>query len=158
VHSGESEIDLVVVLRDVAELYEPVAAEKSIQIQQQMPDDFYFCGDRDLLFQMAANLVDNAVKYASEDSIVTLALMPLDDGSCNIVVADSGPGIPVADRKNVFQRFYRQESSRGQQPGHGLGLSLVQAIVQHHRGSVQLSSNNPGLRVRVTLPAKVTQG
>jgi signal transduction histidine kinase len=158
VHSGESDIDLVVVLRDVAELYEPVAAQKNIQIQLEVPDEFYFCGDRDLLFQMAANLVDNAVKYTVENSTVTLALQPLNDGSCNIVVADAGPGIPVADRKNVFRRFYRQESSRGQQPGHGLGLSLVQAIVQHHRGSVQLSSNNPGLRVRITLPAKVTQG
>ena len=158
VHSGESDIDLAVVLRDVAELYEPLAAQKSIQIQLEVPDEFYFCGDRDLLFQMAANLVDNAVKYSVDNSTVTLALQPSHDGSCNIVVADAGPGIPVADRKNVFRRFYRQESSRGQQPGHGLGLSLVQAIVQHHRGSVQLSSNNPGLRVRITLPAKVTQG
>ena len=112
VHSGESDIDLVVVLRDVAELYEPVAAQKSIQIQLEVPDEFYFCGDRDLLFQMAANLVDNAVKYSVENSTVTLALQPLHDGSCTIAVADAGPGIPVADRKNVFRRFYRQELSR----------------------------------------------
>jgi signal transduction histidine kinase len=69
-----------------------------------------------------------------------------------VVISDSGPGIAVGERKNVFRRFYRVESSRGEQPGHGLGLSLVQAIAQYHHGSVQLGSNNPGLQVRVSLP------
>ena len=159
VQTSEEELDLAILLRDVAELYEPVAAEKGVDLQLQLPEAFKFSGDRDLLFQMAANLVDNAIKYTPENSSVSLALMPLDDGACNIVFADGGPGIPAANRKNVFRRFYRQESSRTKQPGHGLGLSLVQAIVQHHRGTVQLVSNNPGLRVRVTLPAgKLTPG
>ena len=70
----------------------------------------------------------------------------------SIIIADSGPGISPAERKNVFRRFYRVEASRGEQPGHGLGLSLVQAIVQYHRGSIELGSNNPGLQVRVKLP------
>ena len=152
VQTSEAQIDLAILLRDVAELYEPVAAEKGIDLQLQVPAAFKFSGDRDLLFQMAANLVDNAIKYTSGQATVSLGLIPLDDGACNVVVADSGPGIPVANRKNVFRRFYREESSRTKQPGHGLGLSLVQAIAQHHRGSVQLASNNPGLRVRITLP------
>ena len=70
----------------------------------------------------------------------------------SVVISDSGPGIPASERKNVFRRFYRVESSRGEQPGHGLGLSLVQAIAQYHRGSVELGSNNPGLQVRIRLP------
>jgi signal transduction histidine kinase len=70
----------------------------------------------------------------------------------SIMIADSGPGIATAERKNVFRRFYRVESSRGEQPGHGLGLSLVQAIAQYHHGQIELGSNNPGLQVRVKFP------
>jgi signal transduction histidine kinase len=68
-----------------------------------------------------------------------------------IRVADSGPGIPETDRENVFQRFFRLESSRGKQPGSGLGLSLVKAVVTLHRGTIQLMDNNPGLQVEVAL-------
>ncbi len=69
-----------------------------------------------------------------------------------MLIADSGPGIPLVERKNVFRRFYRVESSRTEHPGHGLGLSLVQAIAQYHHGSVELGNNNPGLQVSVQLP------
>ncbi|HEY6130713.1 MAG TPA: ATP-binding protein, partial [Halioglobus sp.] len=71
----------------------------------------------------------------------------------SVVISDSGPGIPLVEQKNVFRRFYRVESSRGEYPGHGLGLSLVQAIAQYHYGTVVLGSNHPGLRVEVSLPA-----
>ena len=63
-------------------------------------------------------------------------------------------GIPVRERGNVFRRFYRVEASRGRESGHGLGLSLVQAIAHYHHGSVTLGSNNPGLRVTISLPAE----
>jgi signal transduction histidine kinase len=76
------------------------------------------------------------------------------DGSSRhiVVISDSGPGIAFLERGNVFRRFYRVESSRGEHPGHGLGLSLVQAIAQYHYGSVELGNNHPGLQVRIELP------
>ena len=110
---------------------------------------------------MFANLVDNAIKYTPSGGKVDVTLayhgkvrtQESDEGQAHcITVADTGPGIAVGDRKNVFRRFYRVESSRSEHPGHGLGLSLVQAIAHYHRGSVDLLNNNPGLRVMVKLP------
>jgi signal transduction histidine kinase len=104
---------------------------------------------------MFANVLDNAIKYTPQQGAIRVQLRPVvanDGHSHSVVIADSGPGIPVDERKNVFRRFYRVESSRSEQPGHGLGLSLVQAIAQYHYGSVELGSNNPGLQVRVKLP------
>ncbi|MFT6289202.1 MAG: signal transduction histidine kinase [Alcanivorax sp.] len=157
-HTGNAEVDLVVLLQDVVELYEPVASEKNIGLKLHLPPTFPYAGDRDLLFQMAANIIDNAIKHTFEGGTISVALHDGGSESCTIVFGDSGPGIAASDRKNVFRRFYRIESSRSEQPGHGLGLSLVQAIAQYHRGSVSLSSNNPGLRVKVNLPVELTPG
>ncbi|HUH37457.1 MAG TPA: ATP-binding protein, partial [Spongiibacteraceae bacterium] len=73
-------------------------------------------------------------------------------GIYEVVVADSGPGIPQSDREKVFQRFYRMEASRSQHAGNGLGLSLVQAVVSLHAGHIALADNRPGLKVIVQLP------
>ncbi len=155
-HTGDAEVDLVVLLNDVVELYEPVASEKQIHLQVDLPPTFPYPGDRDLLFQMAANLIDNSIKHTPDGGSISVALHTTGTEGCTLVFGDSGPGIPASDRKNVFRRFYRLESSRSEKPGHGLGLSLVQAIVQYHRGSVSLGSNNPGLRVKVDLPLAAT--
>lgn len=151
--SGSSAVDLHALLCDVVELYEPLAQERGIALEFTAQGQQLCRGEADLLFQMFANLLDNAVKYTPPEGVIEVCLGALRDGSHSVTVADSGPGIPASERKNVFRRFYRVESSRGQFPGHGLGLSLVQAIAQYHRGSVELASNNPGLRVRVKLPA-----
>ena len=108
-------------------------------------------GDRDLLFQMLANVLDNAVKYAPEGGHISVTLTSSDRSNPVLAVTDSGPGIPVADRENVFRRFFRLESSRGLQSGNGLGLSLVQAVVNLHHGDVSLLDNYPGLRLEITL-------
>jgi len=155
--SGGADIELRELLRDVVELYEPVAEEKEVEISLNIQRDFYCSGEVDLLFQLFANLLDNAVKYTPCGGRVELRLhtRPAQDDAPamhSIIIADTGPGISPAQRKNVFRRFYRVEASRGEQPGHGLGLSLVQAIAQYHHGSVELGSNNPGLLVRVKLP------
>jgi len=155
--SGGSKIELSTLLCDVVELYEPVAEEKGVKLLFETSQLQYCTGEVDLLFQMFANLVDNAVKYTPVNGVVEvrLQLRPPQGtaaGVNSIIIADSGPGIGLADRKNVFRRFFRVESSRGEQPGHGLGLSLVQAIVLYHRGSIELGNNNPGLQVRVKLP------
>jgi signal transduction histidine kinase len=104
---------------------------------------------------MFTNLLDNAVKYTPQDGRISVSLEQLpagEQGRHLVVIGDSGPGIPAGERENVFRRFYRVESSRGEQPGHGLGLSLAQAIAQYHHGSLELEDNNPGLQVRVYLP------
>ena len=156
------EVDLKELLQDLVELYEPVAAEKDLRLELLALDRQTCQGDIDLLFQMFANLLDNAIKYTPSGGSVEVRLSKLpavlselhgiDESHHSIVISDSGPGISVHDRKNVFRRFYRVEESRSQQPGHGLGLSLVQAIAHYHYGSIELSNNNPGLRVRIKLP------
>jgi signal transduction histidine kinase len=145
-------VDLSALLGDVVELYEPVANERNIALQLSLTSGLCSPGDTDLLFQMSANLLDNAIKYTPEGGRIEVGLSRQPEGN-EIVVADSGPGIAPLDRKDVFRRFFRVESSRGEQPGHGLGLSLVQAIVHYHAGRILLDDNEPGLRVEVILPA-----
>lgn len=155
--AGGAEVDLNALLNDVFELYEPLALERDIDFELDAPGQHTCTGEADLLFQVFANLLDNALKYTPDGGKVSVRLRPSPgaageaDGH-SIVVADSGPGIPARERKNVFRRFYRVESSRTEQPGNGLGLSLVQAIIHYHHGSIELGSNNPGLQVRIRLP------
>ena len=134
---------------DAVEMYAPVAAERGIRIHTQL-EDATVRGDRDQLFQMVVNLLDNALKYAPAHSEVALTLAQTPDGVA-LHLADQGPGIPESERARVFDRFQRLEAHRGS-PGVGLGLSLVQAIVRHHGGRIALQDNAPGLRVQVLLP------
>jgi signal transduction histidine kinase len=148
--SDFTRLDLGALVADVVDLYEPLASEKDISVHYWC-DEFSYDGDRDLLFQMLANLLDNAVKYTPQGGNISVTLNVNASGIPGLQVSDSGPGIPVADRENVFRRFFRLESSRGMQPGNGLGLSLVQAVVKLHRGSIQLRDNHPGLKVVISL-------
>jgi signal transduction histidine kinase len=154
--AGGSDVEIRALLRDVVELYEPLAVERNIELILDAPDAQVCKGEADLLFQMFANVLDNAIKYTPPQGSIRVQLRPGGAGGSgaghSIVISDTGPGIPTVERKNVFRRFYRVESSRNELPGHGLGLSLVQAIAQYHYGSVELGSNNPGLQVRVKLP------
>jgi len=150
--SGAAAVELQPLLDDIVELYEPLASERGIALSLSLEDVGPVAGDRDLLFQSFSNLVDNALKYTPAKGDATLTLAAGAPGEVEVSLADSGPGIPAAERANVLRRFYRLEQSRGTQPGHGLGLSLVQAIVHYHRGRLTLEDNNPGLRVLVTLP------
>ncbi len=142
-------LDLRPLAQDVAELYEPVAADKDQTLTLEAPEPAWVIGDRDLLFQALGNLVDNAVKYTPEGGRVTLAIARV-PGSVVAEVADNGPGIPADLHGEVFRRFYRADHSRTT-PGSGLGLSLVQAVVQLHGAAIELLDNRPGLRVRVRL-------
>lgn len=144
-------VDLQALARDVTELYEPLAQEKDIVLECRCDDGLHCDGDRDLIFQMLVNLLDNALKYSPAGGNILLDVYRADDGDVHLVVADNGPGIPEADREAVFQRFVRLEPSRGEQQGAGLGLSLVKAVVTLHRGTVRLLDNAPGLKVDVAL-------
>ncbi len=149
--SGFQTLDLSVILLDVIEFYEPLAMEKSITINTSLIEGVQWEGDRDLLFQAFANLVDNAIKYTPEGGMVSIGLT-LDSHKILIAIADSGVGISSKDRDKVFRRFFRVEASRGEQPGNGLGLSLVMAVIKLHDGDITLADNNPGLSVCVRLP------
>ena len=124
IHSRDSFDEIFRVLEDVYELYEPVASEAGQHIELSSQSATVWV-DRDLLFQAVANLVDNAIKYGGQGDSIRVAVS-VSDAAVEIVVADSGPGIPGADRDKAFRRFYRLEQSRGQQPGNGL-LVRVQA-------------------------------
>jgi signal transduction histidine kinase len=143
--------DLATILADVCEFYEPLAADRGLHVDTRLASPCASVCDRDLLFQAFANLLDNAIKYSPAGTTVTVELAQ-HEGGVEVVFADQGPGIPLAERDKVFQRFYRVEESRSGHPGNGLGLSLVQAVIALHGGSVALSDNSPGLRVRVFLP------
>ena len=153
---GFAALDLKVILLDVVDLYEPLAMDKSITMTSMLADGLQLNGDRDLLFQACANLVDNAIKYTPEHGHIHIQLSSIKTQTTKshalVSVADSGRGIPDKDKEKVFRRFFRVEASRSEQPGNGLGLSLVSAVVKLHDGEINLLNNQPGLKVELKLP------
>lgn len=147
--ADEPVLDLAEVVADAAELYTPSAIDHGLELDVAAASA-HVRGDRDQLFQMVVNLLDNALKYAPAGSRVRIVLGPR-DGQVVLSVDDEGPGVPEADRERIFDRFQRLEVHRGS-PGIGLGLSLVRAIVLRHGGHVRLADLRPGLGVRVELP------
>lgn len=133
-------------LHDVVELYEPLAEEKNIKIVCNFSSASMF-GDRDLLFQAFANILDNAIKYSPHNAEISFFL-GLDGADTVVTIADAGIGIAKDEREKVFDRFYRSEASR-HTAGNGLGLSLVLAVALLHGASVELSDNAPGLVFKV---------
>lgn len=148
-HQSFARVDLQAILCDVIELYEPLADEKHIQFEQIIDKVPALSADRDLLFQLCANLLDNAVKFSPEKSTVSISLSKAGN-YIRMVIADQGPGIAPDEYDKVFDRFYRADKSR-HTSGNGLGLSLVKAIVEQHAGDITLSDNQPGLRIVITL-------
>jgi signal transduction histidine kinase len=140
-----TELDLAALIQDIAELYEPVAAERDQRLQVEVEGPLVIQGDRDLLFQAFANLVDNAIKHTPPGSAITLAANAHAEG-VEASVSDTGPGIQPELYEKVFQRFYRTDASRTTQ-GSGLGLSLVKAIADMHHARIELGDNQPGLWV-----------
>lgn len=151
---GGADVDLGQLLEDAVELYEPLAQERAIALRVAKSESVSCRGEADLLFQMFANVLDNAIKFSPDGGEIEVQLEAAGKGSefNRVTIADSGPGISAEHWDSVFRRFYRVDSSRSGQPGHGLGLSMAQAIAHHHGGSVDLSDNDPGLRVAISLP------
>jgi signal transduction histidine kinase len=152
--SGER-LDLGEIVGAAVELYEPLAEEKGLALRFDSTPGTMISGDRHLLSQAVANLLDNALKYGGDGSEIAVAVRRR-DGCALIEVADCGPGIPEADRESVFDRFVRLEPSRST-PGNGLGLSLVRAVARRHGGTVSLANHNPaprhpGLKVQIKIP------
>lgn len=144
------------VLHTALELYRPAAEEKIQTIDESIGANLMVLGDRDLLLQLFANLLENAVRHSPSGS--RLALTAVQSAArVDVSVTDDGPGIPSDHRARVLQRFYRLETSRTT-PGSGLGLSLSLAIVNLHEATLTLSDNHPGLRVTVSLPVASSVG
>ncbi|HEX6999888.1 MAG TPA: HAMP domain-containing sensor histidine kinase [Gammaproteobacteria bacterium] len=149
--SAFAPLDLVPIVRDVCELYQAAADERRIGLHCRIPNAAEVFGDRELLAQALTNLLDNAVKYTPAGGSIVVALRDADD-RIFLSVADSGPGIPPAERERVLERFARLDQARSQ-PGNGLGLALVKAVAAQHNGRIVLDDNSPGLRVTLELPA-----
>lgn len=135
---GFRRVALVEIVREVGELYEPIAEDKQVNLIVTAKEDVTVLGDRDLLFEAVANLVDNAVKFTPQGGHVELTLFRK-DALAVVRVRDTGPGILADERDLVTRRFYRSDKSRCD-PGLGLGLSLVSAIVKLHGFNFTISS------------------
>ena len=141
--------------RGIGELYEPLAEEKGVTLKVEAPAPQWVRGNRELISQALANLVDNAIKYGAPvgaGGATEIVLKAWDRGDRALLsVADSGPGIAEADRARAMERFVRLEQSRSK-PGSGLGLSLAAAIARLHGGELTLEGNHPGLVSVISLP------
>lgn len=153
-----SEFDAAEIAQDVCELYEPLADEKGIALKVEAGTPAPVKGNRELVSQALANLVDNAIKYTEPKDNgaegpppeIVVSVQP-DGERVLLTVADRGPGIPEAERGRVVERFVRLECSRSQ-PGSGLGLSLASAVARLHGGELILDDNQPGLKGIIALP------
>ncbi len=149
-----SKVDLVEAVRDVVELYEPVAEEAGVSLETAVQGNFIIGGNRELIGQALSNIVDNAIKYSTDATEKPRVVVTLEraDHQIRLSVADNGHGIPDdADRARATERFVRLEKSRSQ-PGSGLGLSLAKAIMRFHNGQLDLLPGNPGLSVVMSFP------
>lgn len=145
------------VLDTLYDAYEEVAQENGQVLLFDAALLPQIVGDRDLLTQLFANLIENAIRHCPAGTRITLAATSEPDQGFSVAVSDTGPGIPAEERDRVFQRLYRLDKSRST-PGHGLGLSLVKAIADLHGASIEVNDNNPGLRItlRFALQAGAT--
>jgi signal transduction histidine kinase len=147
------DIELTEIVRDVCELYQASADDKGISLALLGNSDVNMFGDRELIAQTVSNLLDNAVKYTPAGGHIEVTVGTGHDRA-RIVVADSGPGVPPSDASRIQQRFVRLDAARSQ-PGNGLGLALVRAVVDQHMGSLAVEDNAPGLRVSLELPLRI---
>jgi signal transduction histidine kinase len=155
---GMTEFDAAEIARDVGELYEPLADDKGLALQVTASAPARVKGNRELVSQALANLVDNAIKYAAEvppllngSPVAVIVSAGAEGDRVLLTVCDSGPGIPPLDRPRVVERFVRLEESRSK-PGSGLGLSLAAAVARLHGGELRLEDNEPGLKASIVLP------
>lgn len=157
--ASKEEFDVGAVVRDAAELYEPVADDDGVVLTADIGAAPHIVANRQLVSQAVINLIENALKYGRSSKTngrIDVSLVATAD-EVEIAVSDRGPGIAAADRERVLKRFVRLEEGRTP-PGTGLGLSLVAAVARLHAGRILLDDNGPGLRARLFLPVHKTAG
>ena len=152
--AGFRSVNLAEIAGEVVELYDAAAEEDGTRLVMVGDGEVLVTGDRDLIFDAVANVVDNALKHGRPAGSVVVASETV-DGTAVISVADDGPGIPDEQHDQVFKRFYRLEQSR-YTPGNGLGLSLVAAVARLHGARIELLDNSPGLVVKLWFAAPAT--
>lgn len=135
-------LDPAELLNDMAELYEPVCEDAGLQFSSEIRKGLKIRADAGLVAQAMSNILDNAIKYTGEGGAIAMRLRKRSDGSTEISVTDTGPGVPADKREIILKRFVRLEESRNQ-PGSGLGLSLVKAVAEIHSADLLLE-NGPG--------------
>jgi signal transduction histidine kinase len=155
--AGEAEfecapVDLSAMIIDAWDLFVPLAEDKQITFTQQVTPGVCIQGDAGMLQRAFGNLIDNAIKYTPENGRVHLNLQVCGKNVVEIQVKDSGPGIAPQNRQKIFDRFFREESSRTTS-GTGLGLSLAKTIIEQHAGSISVQpGENEGSIFIVSLP------
>jgi signal transduction histidine kinase len=147
---GWQSVDLSALVRDIVELYQPLAEDKGVQFTQQIRQDLRLRGNRSLLTQAIGNLLDNAIKYTPRGGTIQLNARHRHE-VIEVVVSDNGLGIPADMREKVLERFVRLGTSRTT-PGNGLGLSLVRAVAWLHNAKLELADAHPGLSVSLQFP------
>lgn len=148
--AGFAPLDPMTLLAEIAELFEPLAEARDIRLLLQGSFGQTIVGDQTLLLEAISNLVENALKFTGPEGTVHLAVMQTDRATI-IEVRDNGPGIPAADRVAVMGRF-RRGAGTARVAGHGLGLSLVAAIINLHGFALTLEDGAPGLIVAISAP------
>lgn len=149
-------MDLSPLAEDFAELFDPACEEADLSFKSQISKNLVILGDKDLIGQALANLLDNAVKYTPAGGSISFTASRTPEGMIDVTVLDSGPGIPEDQRDKVTQRFHRLDSARTL-PGSGLGLALVESVAELHSGQLVLRNGNgpadrPGLKATLRLP------
>lgn len=144
-------VNLTDIARQVVAEQAPIAEAKGLDLGLSSEPSILTMGDAVALRVMLGNLVNNAIHYTPPKGVVDVEVRARNDGAC-IVVTDTGPGIPPADRERVFDRFYRGDTAG--ETGSGLGLAIVRKVAQRHRASVELSDgfDGQGLRITVQFP------
>ena len=138
-------VNLFEIASEVIELYDAAAEQDGTRLTVIGDREVLVTGDRDLIFDAIANLVDNSIKHGRAGGQVVVANENI-DGTPAISITDDGPGIPADEYEHVFKRFYRLEHSR-YTPGNGLGLSLVAAVARIHGARIEMYDNAPGLKL-----------
>jgi signal transduction histidine kinase len=146
-------VDVSELISEVVETYDPVLENlgQKVQFNGLSTAGLSIFGDRSMLFQLMANLIENVSKHTPKGTIVTVSGSPFSNGKCLLAVSDNGPGIPASSYLDMLKPFKRMEESRSA-PGNGLGLALVNAIINHHGATLTLKDNAPGLRVEMLFP------
>ncbi len=147
---GFKPVDIVSILHDIQELYEPLIEEKGQSLKVEVNKPMILSADRDMLFQAFANLLDNAIKYTPKHGSISIRAYEKAK-KWQVEIVDDGPGIPEDEYEKVTQRFYRLDQSRTT-PGSGLGLALVFAVLKLHKMELVFADNKPGLKVKVSIP------
>jgi signal transduction histidine kinase len=142
--------DMSRIIDNLVEFYEPYAAEKNIRLESSVTAPVTLHGEKHLLSQAFANIIDNAIKFTPDGGAISVSCEQAAE-HIEFTVADSGPGVPEEYRNKVFEKFFRMEQSRNTR-GNGLGLSLVAAVARIHNATILLGDNRPGLRMILRFP------